>query len=335
MQAEHSPLPGYLTVSAKLAYCDTPTVNRILGEISMARLMELYRVRFYGLAVLFALGGVEIADGQEEETTSPVVWQTDYREALAQAKADKALVLIWFCDPREKDENDKFEAAVLNDAQVQKRLAGVALAKLPLNAAVASSSEKESSVVLLEHAAFAEMLHRPGLAIIDMRDEKSPHFHHVVSVYPFVRQPISREGLIAMLELPSGSLTQRTLIWAVRTHSEHPQSAASDYSSYLAAEAESHSQHQASSQLQGHHNWDQRFQLINVKLGSGMVSREVCAESWPNQRLVEAAEECVHSWRQSSGHWEGVSGKHASFGYDMKPGTNGIWYATGIFGDRR
>jgi hypothetical protein len=30
-----------------------------------------------------------------------------------------------------------------------------------------------------------------------------------------------------------------------------------------------------------------------------------------------------------------VSGKHACFGYDMKLGTGGIWYATGIFGDRR
>ncbi|MFN0021367.1 MAG: hypothetical protein ACKVP0_24210 [Pirellulaceae bacterium] len=301
----------------------------------MARLVELYRVRFYGLAVLLALGGVELAEGQAEETASPVVWRAGYREAIAQAKADKTLAVLWFYDPREQDENDKFAAAVLNDSQVQKSMAGVALAKLPLDAAVAGSSEKEPSVVLLEHAAFAEMLHKPGLAIIDMRDEKSPHYHRVVSVYPFVRQPISCEGLIAMLDLPSGSLTQRTLIWAVRTHSDRPQSAASDYSSYLAAQAESHSQHQASIHLQGHHNWDQRFQEINVKLGGGMVSREVCAESWPNQRLVEAAEECVHSWRQSSGHWEGVSGKHASFGYDMKLGTNGIWYATGIFGDRR
>ncbi|MCE9524783.1 MAG: hypothetical protein K8R36_01865 [Planctomycetales bacterium] len=301
----------------------------------MARLVALYRVRFYGLAVLFALGAAKIADIQAEETAIAAVWKTGYREGLAQAKADKSLALLWFCDPREKDENDKFAAAVLNDPQVQERLAGVALVKLPLDAAIAGSSEKEPSIVLLEHAAFAEMLHKPGLAIIDMRDEKSPHFNHVVSVYPFVRQPISREGLIAMLELPSGSLTQRTLIWAVRTHSEHPQSGECDYSSYLAAEAESHSQHQASINLQGHHNWDQRFQEINGKLGNGMVSREVCAESWPNQRLVEAAEECVHSWRQSSGHWEGVSGKHASFGYDMKLGTNGIWYATGIFGDRR
>ena len=335
MQAEHSPLSGYLTVSVKLAYCDAPADYIIYREFHMGRLVLLYRVRLCGLAALFALVSMGGSRIKGDETGKPVVWQTSYREALNQAKADKTLALLWFCDPSESDENEKFALAVLNHPDVQKRLAGVALVKLPLDAAIAGSSEMDPSTVLLDHAAFAEMLHKPGLAMVDMRDETSPHFHHVVSVYPFVRQPISREGLIAMLDLPSGSLTQRTLIWAVRTHSESPLSASGDYSTYLASQAESHSQHQASINLQGHHNWDQRFQEINGNLGTGMVSREVCAESWPNQHLVEAAEECVHSWRQSSGHWEGVSSKHASFGYDMKLGTSGIWYATGIFGDRR
>src|SRR5204863_6283522 len=143
----------------------------------------------------------------------------------------------------------------------------------------------------------------------------------------------SKSELATMLALPPGSLTQRTLIWAVRTHPEQPQSAGSTLSSLLAFESEKHSLHQAGINLQGHHHWDQRFQSINSQLGAGMLSREVCAESWPSQHLVEAAEECVHSWRQSSGHWEAVSGKHDCFGYDMRLGTSGVWYATGIFSD--
>ena len=301
----------------------------------MERLVRLYRLQIYGLAVLFALAGSSTGSGSEEEEANSVIWQSDYRAALLRAKTDKTLALIWFLDPQEKDENEKFEVAVLHDPQVRERLAGVALVMLPIDAAVDDAKENEKRIVLLQHAAFAEMLHKPGLAMIDMRDESSPQFHHVVSVYPFVRQPISRDGLVALLDLPAGSLTQRTLIWAVRTHPERPQSAAAECSSLLASEAESHSRHQAGINLQGHHHWDQRFQEINDKLGSGMMSREVCAESWPEQRLVEAAEECVHSWRQSSGHWEAVSGQHACFGYDMKLGTSGVWYATGIFGDRR
>jgi hypothetical protein len=334
MQAEDSSLPGYLTVSAKLAYCDAPKGQAFSGEFQMARMLRFDRVLFCRLLALFALAGCCIAGTGWAEERTQVVWKNDYREATVRAKVEEKLLLLWFCDPKQKDENEKWEAAVVGNPEVQRRLGGIVPVKLSLDATVAGS-EMEPGIVLLEHTAFAEMLHKPGLAIIDMRDEASPHFHHVVSVYPFVRQPISRAGFLALLDLPSGSLTQRTLIWAVRTHSEGPKSATVEYSELLAAQAESHSRHQASINLQGHHHWDQRFQDINSRLGIGMVSREVCAESWPGERLVEAAEECVHSWRQSSGHWEAVSSPHACFGYDMKLGSGGAWYATGIFGDKR
>jgi hypothetical protein len=63
-----------------------------------------------------------------------------------------------------------------------------------------------------------------------------------------------------------------------------------------------------------------------------MTASEVCAESWPGENLVEAAVECVRCWRLSQGHWSAVRAAHRLFGYDMKRGSNGIWYATGIFG---
>jgi uncharacterized protein YkwD len=103
----------------------------------------------------------------------------------------------------------------------------------------------------------------------------------------------------------------------------------------LATEAARHSQHQASINVQGHHGWDARFQNINARLPAGHVSYEVCSESWPGQSLLDAAEECVDSWSQSSGHWGQVSRQAEYYGYDMRRGTNGVWYATGIFGRRR
>jgi hypothetical protein len=87
--------------------------------------------------------------------------------------------------------------------------------------------------------------------------------------------------------------------------------------------------------LQGHHQWDTRFQRINTKLPPDTLACEVCAESWPGENLVEAAIECVRCWRFSEGHWSAVRAEHSVWGYDMKRGTNGIWYATGIFGRQR
>lgn len=245
------------------------------------------------------------------------------------------MALLWFFDPAREAENAKWEAEVINDLEVREQIGAYVAVKLSVSVKVAATGENSQETLLLRHPAFKEMLHQPGLAIIDMSDEQSPHFRHVVSVHPFNRGPISCGGLAAMLNLPNGSLTQRTLIWAVRTQGQNPQSAWGNLSPLLASEAESHCRHQASINLQGHHDWDRRFQSINSRLGTGMTSREVCAESWPGQHLVEAAIECVHSWRQSSGHWQAVSGKHDAYGFDMKLGTRGVWYATGIFGDRR
>ena len=96
----------------------------------------------------------------------------------------------------------------------------------------------------------------------------------------------------------------------------------------LCAEAESHSAHQADIRKQGHHNWQTRSQRIAA--GRGGAS-EVCAESWENQDLLDSCVDCVASWRQSSGHWNAVRSPQSAFGYDIRRGSNGIWYATGIF----
>ena len=100
----------------------------------------------------------------------------------------------------------------------------------------------------------------------------------------------------------------------------------------MLAEAESHSAYQAQIGVQGHHGWDYRFQRINSRLPGGCLSYEVCAESWPGQGLLHSAIECVRCWRLSSGHWRSVASPCQAYGYDIKRGRNGIWYATGIFG---
>lgn len=265
------------------------------------------------------------------EPVPAIEWLTDYRAAMREAEQRRCMLLVWFQNPLHEAADTKFASLVLADPAIAGRLAKTVTVRLPLDAVVATEGDDE--VRLLQHAAFAEMLGMPGLAMIDLTDAESPHYRRVVTVYPFQRQYISKHKLAVLLDLPSGTLTQRTLIYAVRSHSERPESASGPASSLLFAEAASHSQHQARINLQGHHNWDQRFHSINSRL-PGHVASEVCAESWPGETLVQAAESCVDSWRQSPGHWSAVRQRHALFGYDMQRGTNGIWYATGIFARR-
>jgi len=283
--------------------------------------------------VVFLLGWVSLSAAADPRPgLTAVAWQDDYHSGMDLANERRKLAFVWFYDSRDPEGTNQFEREVLMQQAVADLIADRCMAiRLPTDAKIASGG---AEVPLLDHPAFAEMQGTPGIALLDMTDDQSPHFRQVVSVYPFTRQPITADKLAVMLELPLGTLTQRTLMFAVRTHPEQPASATSHYSPLLARETESHAVHQASITLQGHHQWESRFHSINAQLPGGFVTQEVCAESWPGQNLVEAAEECVHSWRQSSGHWEAVSRRHVLFGYDMKRGRNGVWYAAGIFAHR-
>jgi hypothetical protein len=258
-------------------------------------------------------------------------WFADYHVAMDEAEAASKMTLVWFYDPQALTKNEPFEREALEQHVVDLLSERCVCVKLSTDALIASGEKDE---LLMSHGAFAELEGLPGLALIDMTDSESPHFRKVVSIFPLHLRMITADDLVTMLELPRGSLTQRTLIFAVRMHSERPASTAGHLSSVLLREAESHAQHQANIALQGHHNWETRFHAINAQLPFSLAAREVCAESWPGQNLFDAAEECVASWRQSPGHWEAVSGRHGMYGYDMKRGPNGVWYATGIFAGR-
>ena len=252
-------------------------------------------------AVLLAFGGQiqatetlpKTAIEETSSTSEPLTWLEDYRAATKQASDKNQLALIWFYDPAKAAENEKFAASVLEEEKLRQSLGQMSLAKLPVTVAIQTDGKETK---LIEHAAFAELLRGPGLAMIDFRDvEAKQHYGHVVSIYPFRRGAINLSRMQVLCDLPAGTLTQRTLIFAVRTHPAAPKSAWSPASEYLSQRAQEHSQHQASINLQGHHNWEARFHQINAGLaarvaGSSFSSKEVCAESWPGQTLLDAAE---------------------------------------------
>ena len=260
-------------------------------------------------------------------------WHTNYQAAREGARTEGKSLLVWFYDPAFPEANSRFQDDVLGAATIATRIESRFVAA---SISIGTSAQPESDQRrLIDHAAFAELRGRPGLAIVDFADEFAPTYGCVVSVYPFSTDLITQERLDVLLALPPGTLTQRTLIFAIRTHRDLPASAAGDMHPLLADEAASHARYQAGLKLQGHHHWNARFHAINAQLPAGHVSYEVCAESWPGQTLLDAAEECVESWRHSSGHWGQVSGRAEFYGYDMQRGTSGVWYATGIFGKRR
>lgn len=279
--------------------------------------------------------GLPTTDAEEFAKPEPIAeaeWLTDYSQAMSQANSERKMLFIYFHDPEVTPARRAFEERVLRQEQIVEQLGHYVTLQLPLDATIKTGGK---TITLLEHAAFREMHGRQGVAIIDL-EHPEPELHgYVVSTFPFTPGKFyTADALSIVLDLPPGTLTQRTMIFAVRRHPEKPQSTQGELSPVLLTEAKNHSSHQASILVQGHHNWDSRFQRISAQLPGGGEAQEVVAESWPNETLVEACIDCVDSWRQSPGHWGAVRSRHPWFGYDIKLGRNGIWYATGIFGRR-
>lgn len=182
---------------------------------------------------------------------------------------------------------------------------------------------------LLASPALQELRGGPGVFVVDQAHPA--WLGRIVSVLPRTSghyYEFEPSDLALLADLPPGSLTQRSLIFAVRRHPDGPQSTFGDCERALCNAAAAHSAHQAMLKQQGHHGWQARSQQLAAGRGS---ASEVCAESWPDHDLLDSCVDCVACWRQSAGHWAAVSHPQTAFGYDIRRGTNGIWYATGIF----
>ncbi|MGD9645341.1 MAG: hypothetical protein AB7U73_06485 [Pirellulales bacterium] len=269
----------------------------------------------------------------QAETSRPLAWHDDYPAAIQSAKEQGKLLLVHFYDPDRPDLVEQFAEHSLNKPEVQKSLLRFERVRVPLDTKIVVDGQEQT---VLKRSGYREMLGRAGIAIVDFKYAGARHYRQVVSTFPFpAGKYYGPRTMQNVLTLPAGSLTQRTIIFAVRQHPEAPASTRGTLHPALSHEAESHSRHQAQIHVQGHHSWETRFHRINARVGEGALATEVVAESWPGENLVEAAIECVHSWRQSPGHWSAVRSRHRFFAFDMKRGSNGIWYATGLFANRR
>lgn len=84
----------------------------------------------------------------------------------------------------------------------------------------------------------------------------------------------------------------------------------------------------AAHRIQGHQLWNRQFQ-DHYREYPGL--RSIVAESFPGRTLEDGIKECFHSWHHSKGHWEYCNGRCRYYGFAIARGTNGVWYACGIF----
>ena len=277
-----------------------------------------------GLSVTGHTAAAATPDRQAALETAGIPRIDDYAAAGAAARASQAMLLVSI----EPNGNDPADAAGqrLERADVQERFlrSGTPWVFCRLGMQEAGGIVGDPSIV--------EMRRGSGVFVVDHTG--GPLTGRVVSILPRTSGKyyrFSSSHIDQLASLPSGTLTQRSMILAVRIHPESPQSSFGACDPMLCHEAAAHSTHQARIRTQGHHNWSTRSQRIVSNTGGSGSASEVCAESWENQDLLDSCVDCVASWRQSSGHWKAVRSLQSAYGYDIRRGPNGIWYATGIF----
>jgi hypothetical protein len=258
-------------------------------------------------------------------------WYTNYYEANRDAAAQKRYLLINITPTTASATQQSAEQYIAGNERVRQQMAHLIRLRVPQDATIDVEGQTRR---LLSYGTFSELQGGAGFVLIDLRNNGEPYYGYAVSVLPYASGKFYHwrpDYLSTVLSIPAGSLTQRTMIWAVRIHPEGPQSTFGTFHPALADGATHQASYQADVGEQGHQNFGSRFQTLSAAAGSSVS--EVCAESWPGQNMIDSCLDCVDSWRHSSGHWRGVSGRHRAFGYDIRRGRNGIWYGTGIFAD--
>lgn len=269
-------------------------------------------------AILLTLPAAAAREAAPAPAVSGATSVDDYAAASAKARETGAMLMVSI-EPHAPHDTDVVGVRLSGDGMQQLFLAS----DTPW---VICRLGMESAGWLLQDPALVEMRGGAGVFLVDYAHDAWRG--RIVSVLPRTPGSYYRfepHHVDMLLTLPEGSLTQRSLILAVRLHAEQPRSTEGICDPALCREAESHSAHQARIHRQGHHNWQTRSQRF------GGAASEICAESWEHQDLLDSCVDCVASWRHSPGHWRAVSSPHAAYGYDIRRGNNSIWYATGIF----
>jgi hypothetical protein len=259
-------------------------------------------------------------------------WHSDYGSACAQAAKEKKDLVIHF-----RDDAGRLDA-VLDDAAVKKKLEQYVCLRVP-------ESYTLDGKRLLDYPALGEMMGQAGLAVVSYHDPELPYYRAAISVHPLVSSHYAWvpeygvEQVKIVLDLPAtATLSQRSMIYAIRVHPEQPRSVHAMCHPAFLEHARRHSTRQADTRRQHHADLLATSSRLQQEVGQAMGgASEVVAESWGRvvggENVLEAAFSCVDAWRHSPGHWGAVSCAHRYFGYDIARSDNEKWYATGIFAD--
>lgn len=258
-------------------------------------------------------------------------WHQDYLAGYQQAMQDKRMLVMLFHDASLPD-HSVTRVSGFGAESLQPLLEKYVRISLPVNAVTPSADPNGVPSRLIEHRSFRHLKSQAGLAIVDLTDEQSANYGRVVSALPMPEDGrYSPEILETLLQLPTGSIGQRSLMLAVRTGVDGDNFTSGEANTHLHQMANRNARMMAQSDRVVGFDTDVRATAIRELFGDGVRIHELHFATEGPASVQEAAIQAVSKWLQDSEDRRALRQSSFAYGIELFQAPNSQrWFATCI-----
>lgn len=286
---------------------------------------------------------VKLTPDIEEKPSDPAVtptpkksvgereWHQDYLAAYQQAIQDKRMLVMLFRDGSNPDSSES-RTSGFGAEELQPLLDNYVRVSLPISAIAPGGSATAPSTRLIEHRSFRHLRGQAGIAIVDLTDAQGPNYGRVVSALPLPADGrYSPEVLSNLLQLPTGSVGQRSVVLAVRTGVSGENFTSGEPNSQLAQLANRNARLMAQADQAGSYEQAERVTAIRESFGDGINIGELLFATEGTASVQEAAIQAVTKWMQSPEDRRVLTQPSFAYGIELFQSPNSQrWFATCI-----
>ena len=279
----------------------------------------------------------EPADDPEPDTSPEALnWHNDYLAAYVEASQQKRYLLMLFRDAVIGGEPLAATDSVFAPS-LRPMLEQFSRVELPLNAAMPILSDDTNDVkndglpnLLLKHRSFRHLGMQSGIAVVDLTDSNSPNHARVVTVLPLPESgQFQDDSLMLALNLPKGAISQRTLLFAIRSTVPDSSLSMREFSPTLVELAHRNSRYMANAGQAGSFDQKTRQQRIEQEFGTNVDLKELVFTTESETTIHDAALQAVTSWIETSESFDVLDGPATAMGMDMfQNAESGRWFVT-------
>lgn len=275
-------------------------------------------------------------DTKPDVPVDSLKWHSDYLAAYVEASQEKRYLLMLFRDAVFGGEpltsiDDVFAPSM---RPILEQLSRV---ELPLNAAMPILSDKNNDSqkkglpnLLLKHRSFRHLGTQPGIAVVDLTDPSSPNHARVVTVLPLPETgQFQDDSLKLALNLPKGAISQRTLLFAIRSTVPDSSLSMRKFNSTLVELAHRNSRYMANAGEVGSFDLETRQQRIEQEFGPQAELKQLVFATDSETTIHEAALQAVTNWIETSESFDVLDAPATEMGMEMfQNSESGRWFVT-------